>query len=155
MIKRLINLLLILSIYFISFSQFYETGQDPSSIKWKQINTEQFQLIYPSDFNQEAQRFANILSSLYQYANGSLNISPAKISVIIHNHSLYANGYVVWAPKRMEIYPLTPQDNFSDDDLRDLAIHEFQHVIQISSLRNNITKVPSYLFGEQLVGLTS
>ena len=37
-------------------AQYFQTGQDPSSIKWKQINTINFQVIYPEEFEKQAQR---------------------------------------------------------------------------------------------------
>ena len=40
------------------FSQYYDTGQDPASIKWMQIKTDRFTLIYPESYGQESIRFA-------------------------------------------------------------------------------------------------
>jgi len=28
-------------------AQYFQTGQDPSSVSWKQINTDNFQIVYP------------------------------------------------------------------------------------------------------------
>ncbi len=156
MIIRIILILKILIFYnAFLFSQFYNTGQDPSSIKWKQINTNEFRLIFPSDYSDEAQRFANLLYNLYYFFKDSLHRNPEKVSVIIHNQSIQSNGLVVWAPKRMEIYPFIPQNMYSDDFLKELAVHEFQHVVQISSLKQNFTNVLSIIFGEQMIGLAS
>ncbi|MBN2519199.1 MAG: hypothetical protein JXB17_01740, partial [Bacteroidales bacterium] len=137
------------------FSQFYNTGQDPSGIKWKQINTNEFRIIFPSRCSDEAQHFANLLYNLYYFFKDSLHRNPEKVSVIIHNQSMQSNGLVVWAPKRMEIYPFIPQNLYSDDFLKELAVHEFQHVVQISSLKKNFTNALSVIFGEQMIGLAS
>lgn len=45
------------------YAQFVNFGQDRSSLRWKQIDTENFQLIYPDFFETNAQRMANITSS--------------------------------------------------------------------------------------------
>jgi hypothetical protein len=41
--------------------QFYSQGEDPSSVKWEKIKTENFKLVYPKGFYKEANRFANLL----------------------------------------------------------------------------------------------
>ncbi|MCK4661396.1 MAG: hypothetical protein KAT68_00915 [Bacteroidales bacterium] len=135
------------------YSQYYNSGQDPFSVKWKQINTSNFQVIYSENIENEAQRFANILEYIYDKASKSLNHQPKKISVIIHSQSAVSNGSVAWAPKRMEIYTTPPQGIYSQDWLEQLAIHEFRHVVQIDKLNQGLTRVLSFIFGEQAVGL--
>ena len=34
-------------------AQYYETGQDPASLKWKQIKTGRFTVIYPEHYGIE------------------------------------------------------------------------------------------------------
>ncbi len=134
------------------FAQFYQSGQDPSSIHWKQINTPNFQVIFPAEFEPEANRFANTLEYVYVHVAKTLNHKPKKISVILHSQSSYSNGLVTWAPKRMELFTTPPQDNYSQDWLDQLAVHELRHVVQIDKLDQGITKVCRIIFGEQIVG---
>jgi hypothetical protein len=137
------------------FSQFYELGQDPASLRWKQINTENFQIIFPSDFEKEAKRLANMLDYLYNPVSKTLHHRPQKISVLLHNHSSYSNGMVVWAPKIMDLYPTPSQDSYASDWLDQLAVHELRHVVQIDKLNQGITHIAGILFGEQAVGTVS
>ena len=44
-----------------SHAQYYSSGQDPFSVKWKQIKTDHFQVIYPKSFEEKAQYLANIM----------------------------------------------------------------------------------------------
>ena len=137
------------------YSQFYQSGQDPSSIHWKQINSPNFQVIFPSEFETEANRFANTLEYIYNHVSKSLDHKPKKISVILHSQSSYSNGFVSWAPKRMELFTTPAQDNYAQDWLDQLALHELRHVVQIDKLDQGMTKVLHIIFGEQLVGAIS
>ena len=69
--KKSIFIIPVLFVLFFSgdiFAQFYSTGQDPISVKWKQINTSNFQIIFDQDFEEKAQEIANILEYYYKYA---------------------------------------------------------------------------------------
>ena len=147
-------LVLILSVE-ISFGQFYSTGQDPASAKWKQINTENFQVIFQEEFEEKGQEIANILEFYYLSVGKTLNHSPKKISVIVHNQTLKSNGYVAWAPKRMELSVTPPQYASPDPWLEYLCIHELRHVVQLDKLNQGITKVLSIVFGQQATGLVA
>lgn len=154
-IYRIILFLVIFFICIPSFGQFYSTGQDPASISWKQINTDNFQLIFPSEYQATAQKIANILEFSYQQVGSSLNHQPKKISVIIHSQSIRSNGYVSWAPKRMELFPVPSQSMYPDNNLQQLCIHELRHVVQIDKLNQGITKVLRIVFGQQATGLVA
>ena len=153
--RKLAPIIIMILIFFFnhtSFAQFYETGQDPSSIKWHQINTGNFQIIFSDDFTTEAQRLANILEYSYEYCSKTLNWQPKKVSVILHNHSVTSNGLVVWTPKRMELFTTPPQDIYPHDWLEQLAIHELRHVVQTDKMNQGITKLLSLVFGQQATG---
>ncbi|MDR0982708.1 MAG: hypothetical protein LBM07_05650 [Culturomica sp.] len=130
-------------------SQFVDLGQDPASIKWKQIKTENFQIIYPDFFESGAQRMANIYDLLYSSAH-SLNHKPHKISMIVHAQSAVSNGSVGWAPKKSDLYSLPPQDA-NDEWLEHLCVHEFRHVVQFDKINQGFTKALYYIFGQQMV----
>ena len=89
---------------------------------------------------------------VYKYAGRSLKHSPKKISVLVHTESAYSNGFVTWAPKRIEMYNSPNQDNYAQDWLQQLALHEFRHVVQLDKLNDGFTKMLSYILGEQAVG---
>jgi len=45
--KKYLLILLFAVLLNIANAQYFQTGQDPAYIRWRQINTENFQLIYP------------------------------------------------------------------------------------------------------------
>ncbi len=129
-------------------AQFYNTGQDDNSIKWKQINTEKFRLVYPDFAEDKAQNFANKLLWASQNVGKDLDTTTCKIDVIMHMESATSNATVIWAPKRMEIHSLSPQSSYGQEWFEQLALHEYRHVVQIDKLNQGLTKVISWVFGE-------
>ncbi|MFN6943871.1 MAG: TolB family protein [Cytophagaceae bacterium] len=146
------TILFFLLLHQTALCQFTLSGQDPASVKWEQIHTENFQVIFPSDFSGEANRLVSILETVYLYAGQSLNHSPRKISVILHNQLSISNAFVTFAPYRAEFYTIPPQNLYPQDWLEQLAIHEFRHVVQIDKMRQGVTNIIYYLLGEQGVG---
>ena len=81
-------------------AQFYESGTEPASVRWQQIHTEHFRVIFPVDAVQDGQRAANVLEYIYRAGGKTLNHQPAKIPIVLHNRTAFSNGFVSWAPKR-------------------------------------------------------
>jgi hypothetical protein len=152
--------IIILNILFVlltqpAYSQYYDTGQDPASLKWVQIKTDRFKIIYPEKYGEAGIDFAKSLDDAYSRLGSLFPEKKFKIPVIIHNYTTSSNGYVVWAPRRMEIYPTPEQNTIPLDPFRQLSIHELAHVLQMESLNKGFTKVMSVLFGEQFYGITA
>ncbi|QQS52599.1 MAG: hypothetical protein IPM71_07655 [Bacteroidota bacterium] len=131
-------------------AQFYSTGTAPSTVKWKSIQTPQFRLIYPAETEQMAQKYASTLRQVYPFTGYSLAHKPKKLDIVLYNQSVISNGFVVWAPKRMELITTSPQNTYAHNWLEQLALHEHRHVVQIDKLNQGFTKVLS-LFGGQMV----
>lgn len=129
--------------------QYVDSGQDPFSIKWHEINTENFQIIFPQKFYPQANRLANVLEIVYDYGSRSMDHQPDKISVILHNFDSDANANVLWAPKYSNFNTIPPQDIYPQDWLEQLAIHEFRHVVQVDKMNQGLTKILYFLFGQQ------
>jgi hypothetical protein len=135
-----------------SNAQFYSGGDDPSYIRWNQIRTDHFKVIYPSDFVSEARRLTSLLEFYYEKNSAGLNHQPAKFPVILHNHSVYTNGFVAVAPKRMELITTPASDSYSQEHFEQLVLHEFRHVVQVDKLNQSVTRVMKYILGEQAQG---
>ena len=132
--------------------QYYEKGQDPAFLRWKQIRTGHFRLIFPEDFEQGAQQTMNILEHSRAMVEYSLDHTPKRIPVILHNHTTESNGFVAWAPKRMELFTTPPQNIYPHDWLEQLVLHEYRHVVQVSKMNQGFTRLMSVFAGEQLPG---
>jgi Tol biopolymer transport system component len=145
--------LFLLLVLFFGFSnlkaQYFQTGQDPASIKWRQINTENFQLIYPDYYELQAQKLAWVMEKVYAYGSKSMQHKPKKISIILHTQTVQSNGLVAWAPKRSEFYTIPHQGMYPQKWLEQLATHEFRHVVQIDKINSEIPKIIKIVLGEQ------
>lgn len=123
----------------------------PPSIKWQQIQSEHFKIIYPRGFESEANRTANILENIYEPASRSLGSSPRKFPILLQNHVSIPNGFVTIAPYRSEFYTYSPQSYLSlgnDDWVEHLASHEYRHITQFEKAITPFTMFNYILFGE-------
>ena len=136
----------------ILLAQYFDNGQEPYKLKWYQINTDNFQIIFPKSSENQAQHLANSLTSVYKRGGLSLNFYPKKIPVVLHNQSVLSNGQVAWAPKGMQIFTCPPQNIYAQDWLDQLATHEFRHVVQIEKLNHGFSRFLYYIFGQQAIG---
>lgn len=131
--------------------------QNPTSLQWKKIDTEYFEIIFPTEVSDEAQRVAALLEKVYPYVTRSLEVAPPKLSLVLQNQSVVSNGFVTLAPRRSEWYitPTLDPEIANTEWLKTLSIHEFRHVVQFHKTRRGFNKFLIVLLGEigQAVGL--
>lgn len=123
----------------------------PAAVKWDQINTNHFKVLFPRGFNKEAMRVANTLQHLYAPVSKSMGIQPRKISVLLQNENSISNGFVTLAPRRSEFFTMPPQDyKFlgTNDWLNLLSVHEFRHVVQNDKGIAGFNKLVYWVLGE-------
>lgn len=132
-------------------AQYYSTGADPSSTKWQEIRTENFQLIFPDTYASKALVLAAKMDYAYSFVNESMPSKSRRISVIIHTQTANSNGMVAWAPRRMELWTTPSQDafNYSQEWMEQLIIHETRHFVQENKMNQGFTKVLKVILGEQ------
>ncbi|UII25150.1 hypothetical protein LVD15_17800 [Fulvivirga maritima] len=123
------------------------------SIKWKQVITPGFRVIYQDGFDEQAQQVAGKLQYLRAPESESLlgDKEPKRISVILQNRNSISNGFVTLGPRRSEFQTMPPQDyNFVGNNrwLDLLSVHEFRHVVQNQHSKRGFNKVFYYVFGE-------
>jgi hypothetical protein len=131
------------------FAQYFTLGTDPSSVKWSQVKTKHFKVIYPDDMDTQALHVANALEYFRGPATASLGSKPGKWPVVLHGSSAYSNAVTPYAPKRIDMLTTPPQDNYPQDWLDQLVIHEFRHSAQYAALNHGFTKTMTYVFGQQ------
>lgn len=151
--KKVLSFILFILITQASIAQYYAVGEDPSTVKFSYVETPHFRVVFPRPAQDYALRVASLLEQSYKYTQFDKKITTKKIQVLIHTKNSIANGFVSWAPKRMELMALPPQNFESMSWSRELAIHEFRHVSQISTLYKGLTGVSYYVLGEQGIGL--
>ncbi len=146
------TVILLFSFIINSSGQYFSTGQDPASVRWKEIKTPAYKIIFPASFEHKAQYLANIMDLVVRHETASLTAKTPRVPIILHTRSTLSNGITVWAPKRIELYTCPPQQSYAEEWLEQLAIHEYRHAVQISKINRGFSKVLYYLFGEQITG---
>ncbi len=126
------------------------SATNPASLKWYQLNTPNFRLLYPQGFDVQAQRMANTLESIREPEAKTIGSLPKKISVVLQSQSALSNAFVSITPRRAEFYAMPPQDyNFigNNDWLSLLAAHEYRHIAQFQHATRGFNKLFKYAFG--------
>ena len=149
-VKILLLLTLIALFPIVAQGQFVESGGVSSKTRWMQAQGETFKVIYPKGADSMAVRYLWLLEQNKQAVMLGLGgIKPAKIPVVLYNNTVNSNGMVVWAPKRMELYTLPPQQTYPVRWDEQLAVHESRHVGQITHFTKGIFRLGSVIAGEQ------
>jgi hypothetical protein len=128
---------------------------NPPKIKWQQLKTAHFRLIFPKGADSLGIRTAQQLEAYYPVVSAGLGVQPRPINIVLQNQDNESNGFVSYAPRRSEFFNTTPQDytlsgNSHFVDL--LSVHELRHVVQYDRARTGWHKLFNTLFGN--FGLT-
>lgn len=141
-----ICLLTLLISSFTSFSalgQLADYGQNPPGLRWQEIETPHFKIMFPESVRVTARRTANVLEQLYQGGTGLLHPFPDKIPIVLQNQTVISNGFVTLAPWRAELFTVPPQDNEPIDWMGRLAVHELRHIAQMNHvIRTKKLQIP-------------
>ena len=131
-------------------AQYYQTGSDPSGLRWRQIKGEHFDVIYPGEVDSLAREFLYSFEKTRRADITGLNIETEHLPLILHPYNLYSNGTVVWAPKRTEIWTTPPADALYPLNWEmQLATHEGRHIGQMAHYTKGIYRILMLLTGEQ------
>ncbi|MCG8477365.1 MAG: hypothetical protein MI784_18005 [Cytophagales bacterium] len=125
---------------------------NPAGVKWYQLNSEHFRLIYSEEQETEAQRMINTLEHIYRPVSSPLGVFSRKVDVVLQNRTSVSNGFVTLFPRHSEFFTTPPQDyNFlgTNDWLDMLAVHEYRHVVQNEQILQGKTKWLNVLLGTQ------
>ncbi len=127
---------------------------NPATLEWKEIITENFNVIFPAGFEREGLRMANTLEHIHGPVSASLGKKPRPIPIILQNQGVISNGFVALGPRRSEFYTTPPQDyKFlgNNDWLNTLAVHEYRHVVQYDKAITGLSKLAFWVFGEDIL----
>ncbi|MDR1130641.1 MAG: hypothetical protein LBK96_06640, partial [Prevotellaceae bacterium] len=137
-------------------AQYVDYGEDPARLKWYQIRTEHYRLVYPAGNEDRANRYANVLESVYPHVRNTLSARrSAIVPVILHPYNVRSNGMVSWAPKRMELLPSPNFDSRFQLPELSLSVHESRHIVQMEKQNQGIFRPFCFIFGEQTTGISS
>ncbi|WP_164122182.1 hypothetical protein [Sphingobacterium sp. xlx-130] len=144
-IKTLTTIILTINFH-ILFSQVFDQSQAHFNVKWMQITTDQFRLIFPKEFSSAAPQLVHNLEKYIKKTSSDLQRKSRFINIIVQQNHIQQNGFVQLAPRKSELYstPSAVADN--QEWLPNLALHESRHIAQFDNLTGKI-RGP---FGEQL-----
>lgn len=140
-------LLLILCVGRLS-AQFYTTGRSSGGVELSQIKTADYQLIFPTTYKPSALRLSAFLDTIRPYISIGIGVEPRRLPIILKTDNISSNGYVTWAPRREELVMMPPASTYALSWSKQLSIHEWRHVTQISALNHGLTKIASWILGE-------
>lgn len=159
--KRIGAIFFLLLAAFTARAQLFSSGDDPGRVKWNTVSSEHFRLIYPAGNDSLALRFGLALERYLEPVGASIGYRPnaryrRPMPVILHAHMARANGSVVWAPRRMDLF--TRPQSLSPEPLEwitELAVHESRHVAQMQFARDRGFGVFNAVTGELFTGAMS
>lgn len=125
---------------------------NPTSVKWYQIKTPGFKVLYSKGFEEQAQRMAKTLEAIREPASRGMSKLPKRIPIVLQNLSSQSNAFVTLAPRRSEFYSMPSQNyNFTGnlDWLDLLAVHEYRHISQFQRSTTGFNKLLYYTFGQE------
>jgi hypothetical protein len=132
-------------------------GQTPPALRWKQIHTRHFRIVFPQEIEKDAQRIANAMENSYYDDAASLKYLPSKMPIVMQNQTTDNNAFVTPEGRRAEFFSTPPQNpnnmglnNWYDE----LSLHEYRHVVQTDQTRIGWGKFLYYLFGNSGTAIT-
>ncbi|MDO7854693.1 hypothetical protein [Hymenobacter convexus] len=131
--------------------------QNPPELRWREVRTPHFWVLYAGGIDTAAQRTAGRLEQLHGPDVATLGVSPRPISVVLQNQTTVPNGFVTFLPRHAEFFT-TPQQGFglgTVDWLDGLVVHEFRHVGQFEKARQGVGRVLGPLLGDGALGVAA
>jgi len=133
-------------------AQYYVIGQDPASIKWKQLNSPDFRIIFPSNYEKKAQEYINLLELSHTSISLPYLEKTKKCQIVLHNQTVISNAMVSPTPMHADFFEMPDQSTYAQPWAKQLTLHEYRHVVQMQKLNQGTTKVLYYMFGDQAIG---
>ncbi len=131
------------------------TGEKAST-KWENIITRNYKVVFPVGLDSLGTSYATQLEYFRPRVGASAGFLPnqqyrRQMPVILHPHLAMSNGFVAWAPRRMELYTFADPYGFLPPVPWEtiLSIHENRHVAQDQVGRSGVWKWLHYPFGEK------
>lgn len=155
---KIFTVILLALTSFKSSAQFSLTGNDPAALRWRQMETENFRLIFPKGEDSLARVYGTELevARLRIARSSGYLIGQSykwKMPVVLHSRYVLPNASVTWAPKRMDIFTVNdPYEPTAMPWVRNLAIHEGRHAAQMQFGADRGNKALHWLFGEMAAG---
>jgi len=130
-------------------AQFYSTGIEPASLRWRQLKTPDLRVVFPEGSEGIAARALKYMDTVRHYVSFGYTYGTMRTPLVLHTRNFLSNGLVMWAPKRIEFVAAPESDTYSEPWLKQLATHEYRHNVQYNNQNRGWTKAFSYILGQQ------
>lgn len=139
-------------------AQFYQSGSDPASVRWMQLTTDNYRLIYPRGMDSLARAYARSLEQVRGPVGDGTGMLPncnyrRPMPVVLHPFNTRSNGTVVWTPRRVEL--LTTPEAVAPEPvpwMEQLTVHESRHISQMQYIHDRKYLPGNILLGEIFAG---
>ena len=157
-LKTLLLSLALLAAGLPAAAQFYTEGSEPASVRWWQITTPSYKVLYPEGLDSLARIYADYLERVKIPVGATAGYVPNQeyrkpLPVLLYPRTADANGMVAWTPRRMELFT-TP--DFSTPEPTPwpvhLVTHESRHVAQMQFVNSRPYKPYRWIVGELFAG---
>ena len=132
-------------------------SQNPPALRWQEVRTPHFRVLYAGGLDSAAQRTAARLEQLHGPGVATLGVQPRPISVVLQSQTTVSNGFVTFLPRHAEFF-ITPEQGLglgTVDWLDGLAVHEYRHVGQFEKARQGVGRVLGPLLGDGALGVAA
>ena len=119
---RVIFLFILICIFYASRAQFFLSGEDPSRLQWDQIQTRHFRIVYPRGSDSLAWEYLRAFEDTRNSVRFMRGIRPGRLDVLLHTLTARSNAWLAWAPSRLEVLTVPPQDMYAHPWQRQLAL---------------------------------
>jgi len=152
--KSQLHFSFIMFVAFLLFSgqaeaQYYLTGQDPASVKWRQIKTKEFRLIFPKGYEKIANYYMNLLQLSASSINTPYHAHLRRFNIVLHNQTTTSNAMVSPAPFHADFFEMPSQNMYAQNWQKQLTLHEFRHAVQMDKMHQGFGNFMYYLLGDQ------
>lgn len=161
MLRRVLAVALAALISLPALAQFYTQGNEPAGVRWMQLRTQDYNVVYPQGLDSLARIYAATLERVKYSVGATAGYIPNqnykyRLPVILHPWTANANGMVTWTPSRMDLFTTpsykAPQSAPWEEHL---VIHESRHVAQLQFVNDKAYKPYGWLTGQLFAGAAS
>ncbi len=124
--------------------------QNPPSLRWKELSSEHFRVVFPEELAADAQACANVLEHVRAGLARGFESEVPRTTLVLSNQQGAANGYVGFFPRRSEWFHVAPADALlgANEWYSLLAVHEGRHMAQIAEEKRGSVLAAWVLAGE-------
>ena len=132
-------------------------SQNPPALRWREISSPHFRVLYPAGLDSAAQRTAGRLEAVHGPEGNTLGVQAPPITVVLQNQTTVSNAFVTFLPRHAEFFttPDQGQGLGTVDWLDGLVVHEFRHVNQFDKARQGVGRAVVPLLGEGGLGVAA